>query len=43
VVVHRATAAGRMRHPTGSPPRTRVEETVLDLTHTKATLDGALG
>jgi len=31
VVVHRSRTLERARHPTAAPPRTRVEETVLDL------------
>jgi hypothetical protein len=31
------------RHPTRSPPQTRVEETVVDLTQVAGTLDDALG
>jgi very-short-patch-repair endonuclease len=43
VVIHRRRAAGSMRHPAATPPRTRVEETVVDLTQTSPTLDRALG
>jgi hypothetical protein len=32
VVVHRCTRIDQRRHPTRTPPQTRVEETVLDLT-----------
>ncbi|HEX9035063.1 MAG TPA: type IV toxin-antitoxin system AbiEi family antitoxin domain-containing protein [Streptosporangiaceae bacterium] len=37
IVVHRSSRIDSVRHPAKSPPRTRVEETVLDLT------DGARG
>ncbi len=37
VVIHRSRAVRRARHPALTPPRTRIEETVLDL------IDGARG
>jgi predicted transcriptional regulator of viral defense system len=43
VVVHRSARICAARHPAASPPRTRVEETVLDLTDTARTFDDALG
>jgi len=43
VVVHRSERIRAARHPAASPPRTRVEETVLDLTDTARTFDDALG
>ncbi|MEN3609368.1 hypothetical protein AAH979_07470 [Plantactinospora sp. ZYX-F-223] len=43
VVVHLRTAPEVARHPTRSPPQTRVEETVLDLTQQATSLDEALG
>ncbi|MEO3924111.1 hypothetical protein ABGB07_09675 [Micromonosporaceae bacterium B7E4] len=43
MVVHLRTAPEAARHPTRSPPQTRVEETVLDLTQQAGTLDEALG
>jgi predicted transcriptional regulator of viral defense system len=41
VVVHRSRTLARTRHPVLSPPRTRVEETVLDLIECARTLDDA--
>jgi hypothetical protein len=41
IAVHVAARAGEARHPTLTPPRTRIEETVLDLAQTAATADGA--
>ena len=40
-VVHRSRALGTARHPVLLPPRTRVEETVLDLTQSAASFDDA--
>jgi hypothetical protein len=40
-VVHRSRRIEAARHPAQFPPRTRVEETVLDLTQVSATLDQA--
>jgi hypothetical protein len=42
VVVHYSGRLESARHPTLSPPRTRIDETVLDLTQTAANLDAAL-
>jgi hypothetical protein len=42
VVVHRSCRADRARHPSRTPPRTRVEETVVDLADTSAGLEQAL-
>jgi hypothetical protein len=43
VVFHRSRQAATARHPAQLPPRTRVEDTVVDLTQTSADLDDALG
>jgi hypothetical protein len=43
VVVHRSTRAGQARHPSKSPPRTRIEETVLDLAQTARSFEDAYG
>jgi hypothetical protein len=43
VVLHYSRRAGAAGHPVLAPPRTRVEETVLDLAQTAATLEDALG
>jgi hypothetical protein len=43
VVVHRSRRTAELVHPARRPPQTRVEETVLDLTQTAATLDDAIG
>jgi very-short-patch-repair endonuclease len=43
IVVRRSGRAGVAVHPVLTPPRTRLEETVLDLTGTAATLDDACG
>jgi hypothetical protein len=40
-VIHHSEAVDRRRHPTLQPPRTRVEETVLDLTQVSANFDEA--
>lgn len=42
VVVHRSAHAERSRHPALEPPRTRIEETVLDLVHASRTVDRAV-
>lgn len=42
IVLHRSERVREARHPVQSPPRTRVEETVLDLTDTARTFDDAL-
>jgi very-short-patch-repair endonuclease len=41
VVVHRSTRLAEARHPSLLPPRTRIEETVLDLVTQAATFDAA--
>ena len=41
LVVHRSDRIIRARHPVLLPPRTRVEETVIDLTQSAATFEGA--
>jgi hypothetical protein len=41
VVIHRSTSLGRTRHPMLSPPRTRVEDTVLDLIEVSASFEEA--
>jgi hypothetical protein len=41
VAVHRSRSLARARHPVLTPPRTRVEETVLDLIECARTLDEA--
>src|SRR5262249_53165623 len=43
VLVHRSTRAALAVHPVATPPRTRVEETVLDLADLAAKLDEAVG
>jgi len=43
VVVHRSLRAGQARHPALSPPRTRIEETVLDLAETARSFEDAYG
>ena len=42
-VVHLAARAERVAHPTQLPPRTRIEETVLDLAQAAATAEDACG
>lgn len=42
VTVHISTRLDATRHPTRTPPQTRIEETVLDLTQTAPNLDTAL-
>jgi very-short-patch-repair endonuclease len=41
--IHRSERLAEARHPSRTPPRTRVEETVLDLTQTARNIDGAFG
>jgi very-short-patch-repair endonuclease len=43
LIVHRSAWIDRARHPVLLPPRTRIEETVADLTQCAATLDEAFG
>lgn len=43
IVLHRSRNAERLRHPTLEPPRTRLEETIVDLTQTSTDLDTAIG
>jgi hypothetical protein len=43
IVVHRLTRIEAARHPTRMPPRTRIEETALDLAQRAADLDAAVG
>ncbi len=43
IVVHRSARAAAALHPAALPPRTRVEETVLDLADTARTSDDAYG
>jgi hypothetical protein len=43
MVVHHSTDVDLKRHPTLLPPRTRIEETVIDLTQRARTLNEALG
>ena len=43
VILHRRTAITQLRQPVALPPRTRVEETTLDLALGSATLDDAFG
>ena len=43
LAVHRCARLGQARHPTQLPPRTRIEETVLDLAEAAGSLDDALG
>jgi hypothetical protein len=43
VAVHRSGRLDTARHPARMPPRTRVEETALDLAQTARTFDGAFG
>jgi very-short-patch-repair endonuclease len=41
--IHVSSRAPRAAHPTAMPPRTRIEETVLDLTQLSASADDACG
>ncbi len=43
LIVHRSAWITQARHPVLLPPRTRIEETVADLTQCAATLDEAFG
>jgi hypothetical protein len=43
IVIHRSSRVGQAVHPVLTPPRTRLEETVLDLAGAAATLDDACG
>lgn len=43
VLLHRSRDAERIAHPAALPPRTRLEDTVLDLTQTAANFDDAFG
>jgi very-short-patch-repair endonuclease len=43
ISIHRSERLPEARHPSRTPPRTRIEETVLDLTQTAKTIDGAFG
>lgn len=42
LVVHRSARIGRARHPSRTPPRTRIEETTLDLTQLSDRVEQAL-
>ena len=42
VVLHRREALSQLRHPVAQPPRTRIEETALDLAAGARTLDDAM-
>ena len=42
VVLHRRASLARLRHPAASPPRTRIEETALDLALDARTMDDAM-
>lgn len=43
LMIHTSRYAGRMRHPSLLPPRTRIEDTVLDLVGLASTFDDACG
>jgi hypothetical protein len=43
IVLHESRRAAQARHPALTPPQTRIEETVLDLTELAATVDDAAG
>lgn len=43
LVLHRSERTDQSRHPAAAPPRTRVEETVLDLTDAAADFEAAYG
>src|ERR1022692_419940 len=43
IVVHRSARLALARHPARTPPRTRIEENVLDLTELAPTFDAAFG
>jgi hypothetical protein len=42
ITIHRSTRLDQARHPARTPPRTRIEETVLDLTQVSPGVDRAL-
>jgi len=42
IIVHRCTRLNDARHPARMPPRTRIEETTIDLIHVSPNLDQAL-
>jgi hypothetical protein len=42
LVIHLSARAGHMAHPVLTPPRTRIEETILDLAESAPGLDGAV-
>lgn len=42
IVVRYSNRASRVRHPSRTPPRTRIEETALDLTQSAQSLDEAI-
>src|SRR5215469_1454021 len=43
IVLHRSARLSSAKHPARTPPRTRIEETVLDLAELAPTFDGAFG
>src|SRR5690349_8541454 len=43
VVIHRSARAARAKHPGPELPRTRIEETVVDLTQSAGTAEPAIG
>ncbi len=43
VILHRSDRIDQARHPARTPPRTRVEETVIDLTQLAVSFDAAFG
>lgn len=42
IIIHRSTRLDQARHPARTPPRTRIEETTLDLIQAAPSLDQAL-
>jgi hypothetical protein len=42
IIVHRSARIAAARHPARIPPRTRIEETVIDLTQAASSLDEAM-
>lgn len=42
IVVHYSARIGQARHPSRLPPRTRIDETVVDLSQTSVSLDDAM-
>jgi hypothetical protein len=42
IIVHRSARIDKARHPTSTPPRTRIEETVVDLVQASPNLDQAM-